>query len=322
MAGRTDAVRPSPVGLNVAIEGDDLATHATDTDDPRWQESFYLGWYDAFSRVGGAHHFSRKPAGGVAHLWSWVSVDGRVVGRTQDHALPCPAPGLTDVDLGALHVLTRSAKEMSLTATTPAASVELDYLALCDPVEFSMDGSGVALGGRHYETTGRVTGRVRVAGDEYAIDAGAWQDHSWGTRELASIPSSRFFFAVFDDTLAMSAHLLVSTTGSTRTFGWTYERGVVRTVRHYAVPAQIADDGISPISCDIRLHVDRGGGYRLSGAVDSCVLMGGADWTAGDWFGVDGLTRFECGGHLGEGLFEVCELKALSPAQRASLALT
>jgi hypothetical protein len=322
VAGRPDALRPSPVGLSVAIELGDLATHASDTDDARWQESFYLGWYDAFTGVGGAHHFSRKPAGGVAHVWSWVSVRGVVVGRAQDHALRCPPAGLTDVDLGALHVATRSPSDISLTARTPAASVELEYVAFCDPVEFSMDGSGVALGGRHYETTGRVTGRVTVGEDEYTIDGGAWQDHSWGLRQLASIPSSRFFFAVFDDTLAMSAHLLVSTTGSTTTFGWTYDRGVVRTVRHYAVPAQIADDGISPISCDIRLHADRGGGYRLQGTVDGCVLMGGADWTAGDWFGMDGLTTFECGGRLGEGIFEVCELKALSPAQRASLALT
>jgi hypothetical protein len=305
----------------MALAFDDLATHPVDADDPRWQESFYLGWYDAFSRVGGAHHFSRKPAGGVAHVWSWVSVDGAVVARAQEHSLPCPPAGLTDVDLGRLHVVRRSPREVTLAAVMESASVKLEYTAFCDPVEFSMDGGGVALGGRHYETTGRVTGRVTVGGLDRVIDAGAWQDHSWGVRELSSIPSSRFFFAVFDESLALSAHLLVSAAGAATTFGWAYERGAVRRVRRYAVSAEIADDGLSPLSCDIRLHVDGGGGHHLAGRVDSCVLMGGADWTAGDWFGMDGLTAFECGGRLGEGIFEVCEMKALTPAQRASLAL-
>jgi len=153
-------------------------------------------------------------------------------------------------------------------------------------------------------------------GREIAVNAGAWQGYSWGLRAHSGIPLSRFFFAVFGDDLAMSSHLPVLPEGAIKTYGWIYDRGRIRRVTRYAVPAMVAEDGISPISCDIRLRTDEGGRYRVSGAVDSNVLMGGADW-----FGMDGLTRFECGGRLGEGILELCELKALSPAQRAALKL-
>jgi hypothetical protein len=297
----------------------DAETHLPGTDDKRWQESFYLGWYDAQARIAGAHHFSLNPNGGTAHVWSWLSVDGLVVARSQAHDLPCPAAGLLDVQVGSLHVVTTTLRDIELSAGFDDAEVSLTYRAFCEPVQFSMDGAGVSLGSRHYETTGRVVGTARVGDRAIAFDAGTWQDHSWGKRELASIPSSRFFFAVFGDTLAMSSHLLVSPDGAITTYGWAYDAGAVKQVQRYLVPATIAQDGLSPISCDIRIYTAGGGGYHVPGTVDACVLMGGADWTQGDWFGMDGLTQFECGGRLGEGILEICEQKLLSPAQRASL---
>ena len=37
------------------------------------------------------------------------------------------------------------------------------------------------------------------------------------------------------------------------------------------------------------------------------------------WFGVDAITRFECGGRLGQGFLEIAELKTMTADMAAEL---
>src|SRR5262245_5079065 len=71
---------------------------------PNWQESFYLGWVDVEKRMCGAHHISLAP-GRDTHVWSWVMLDGQIVGRSQQHGLPLPDGDLEDLELGSLHIV-------------------------------------------------------------------------------------------------------------------------------------------------------------------------------------------------------------------------
>ncbi len=286
---------------------------------PNWQESFYLGWVDVEQRAAGAHHISLAP-GRDTHVWSWVMMEGRVIGRSQQHGLPLPAGDFDDLTLGSLRVASSpTLRDLELKAEFDAASVDLTFRALCDPVEIDLNQDDTILSDFHYEAMGMATGAVSVGAPPTArripIHAGAWHDHSWGAREFSTNPAHRWLFAVFGEDLAVSVFSFV--TGVRRAqFGWVCDAGRVYRVRRADFRAVVNDDGMTPEGCDASIFTEGNRGYRITGRCLASAIMGGKGW-----FGVDGLTQFECGGRIGRGFLEVGELKSMTPAIRAELAL-
>jgi len=278
-----------------------------------WQESFYLGWTDIDQGVAGAHHISLAPSGS-SHVWSWLLADGKVVARSQQHDLPLPADDLEDMRLGSLRVVAgETLRALDLTATFDDAQVDVSFRALCDPVEVDLNQDDTILAERHYEAMGAVSGAVRIGERRIEVDGVGWHDHSWGAREFKSNPSHRWLFAVFGDDLAFSVFSFV--TGTRRaSFGWVHDRGEVLHIRRVAFHAIVNDDGMTPEGCDAEIFTDAGRGYRVRGVCRAHALMGGKGW-----FGVDGVTRFECGGRIGQGFLEVAELKAMTADMAAEL---
>ena len=86
--------------------------------------------------------------------------------------------------------------------------------------------------------------------------------------------------------------------------------------------AVVGNDGMSPESCDTLVWTEDGRGYHITGEVDSTALTGGLGWSGGGTFyAMDGLSQFECGGRLGEGILEVSEVKSLPASLHAELKL-
>jgi hypothetical protein len=280
---------------------------------PNWQESFYLGWIDLAAGAAGAHHISLAPQGS-SHVWSWLLRDGKVVARSQQHDLPLPADDLEDMRLGSLHVTAGgSLRELRVRAGFDGAGADLMFRALCDPVVVNLNQDDTILAERHYEAMGSVSGSVRVGDNDLAVDGVGWHDHSWGAREFTSNPSHRWLFAVFGDDLAFSVFSFV--TGQRRaSFGWVYDRGELLPVRRAWFHAVVNDDGMTPDGCDAEIFTEGNRGYRLRGTCRGHALMGGKGW-----FGVDGMTRFECGGRIGQGFLEIAELKAMTAEMAAEL---
>ena len=99
----------------------------------------------------------------------------------------------------------------------PAASdngnrSDVVYEAFTDPFAFSLD-AGADIGKDHYESMGRVTGTVTVAGAETGglhqppptqteVAGWAYQDHSWGPRHWGMLLSHRWI----DPTPAPTRH--------------------------------------------------------------------------------------------------------------------
>jgi hypothetical protein len=278
-----------------------------------WQESFYLGWCDLGRGIAGAHHISLAPAGS-SHVWSWLLRDGQVVARSQQHDLPLPSDDLENLRLGSLHVVAGATlRELSLRASFADAELDLSFRAICDPVEVNLNQEDTILAERHYEAMGMVSGELRSGAGASPIEAVGWHDHSWGAREFKSNPSHRWAFAVFGDDLAFSIFSFV--TGPRRaSFGWVHDAGRVFLIREARFHAVVNDDGMTPEACDIEVLTEGARGYRLRGEARAHALMGGKGW-----FGVDAITRFECGGRLGQGFFEIAELKTLPPQLAAEL---
>lgn len=294
---------------------DDSRRHAVPDDAPdTWQESFFLGWYDPATRSGGHHHISIKPRQDHAHVWSWLVVGGRLVGRAQQHRLPLPDGDYDDLSIGTLRVrVAESLRDIGFRAAFGDDHVALDYRSLCPPHEVTLDTGGLTVGKRHYESMGIVTGEASVGGVVVPITGGAWHDHSWGPRSFYPYRAGRWAFAVFGDDLAVSVFTYMTPQGS-RQFGWVFDQGTVRAVTRAEFAAVVGDDGISPRSCDLWVWTEGFRGYHLKGSVETSILTGDDEW-----YSKDGLATFTCGGRLGAGILEVNEQKLLSPAQRQEL---
>lgn len=299
------------------ISADDRRRHAPAPGKATsWQESYFLGWTDLETLSAGSHHISLSPATGTAHVWSWLVADGKRVAREAAHALPLPDGDFDDLTLGTLRFRSGDdPRRLSLAATFDDAALQLDFASVCDPVLVDFNVGDTKLADRHYEAAGFAHGTLDLGGQKRTINAAAWHDHSWGARDFGTNPSSRWLFAVFGDDLAFSVFSFVTSFGAEQ-FGWVYDAGRVHMVRRANFQSTIANDGATPEAVSVDVWTDGGRGYRVNGKVLASGLTGGEGW-----FGVDGLTRFECGGRLGQGFFEPAELKGPTPDMRRELGL-
>ena len=301
----------------------DTLRHRPEQDDPSWQESFFLGWCDITSNSGGSHHISLCPHLGLAHVWSWTIVGGERVARFQEHRLSLPDRDFDDMQLGSIRFASGDdLRKLSLRGEFERGELSLAFDAYTDPLELDFQAGGLKLGSSHYECMGRITGEAAFDGNHTAVAGVGWHDHSWGPRKFRSNPTGRWFYAVFGDDLAFSVYSLGSASGTVQ-FGYVLDHGAIAMVRKVQFRARMADDGISPLGCDALIWTHNGRGYRVKGEVSACALTGGTGWSGDtEFFTMDGLAQFECGGRLGQGFLEVTEARALTPEMRKELKLT
>jgi hypothetical protein len=250
-----------------------------------------------------------------ADVWSWIALDGAVIGKYQSLRLPLPADDLSDLTLGPLHVLTKTPlRSYAVSAAYDNGNrSDVVYDSFTDPFSFSLGGD---IGKDHYESMGRVAGTVSVAGAETEVAGWAYQDHSWGPRHWGMLTTHRWLWATFGPDLFCSAFTFTTPKGR-MDFGYVYDGGEFRGVTRLETGARVADDGHSPVGCDARLWTADGRGYHITGR---CEVTSVSTHDEGVFL-TDGMSVFECGGRLGTGIFEVNELKAPTAAHRAQLGL-
>jgi hypothetical protein len=170
--------------------------------DPRWQESWFLAWYDPGARAGGFHHVGLQRLAGRADVWSWLALDGEVVGKFQSLDLALPEDDLPDLAIGGMQVVTKTPlRSLALSAEYPGARTEVVYEAFSEPFSYTLDVPGADVGKGHYESVGRVTGAVSTGGREATVAGFAFQDHSWGPRNYGSVLTHRWLWAAFSEDL-------------------------------------------------------------------------------------------------------------------------
>jgi hypothetical protein len=230
--------------------------------------------------------------------------------------MPLPDSDYDDMSIGALHLRKGDhPRNMRLAVIYPDAAVDLQFVGDCDPVELTLDRGDTVLGDRHYEIMGRVTGTLKMPGREIGIQASGWSDHSWGARDFSTNISHRWVWASFGSDFQISVFGFLTNQGYFP-FGWIWDGGEIHLVTGAEFDAVVGDDGATPKGCDARFRTAGGRTYRVKGRSREAALMGGVGWHA-----MNGLTEFECGGRIGEGLLEVNELKVLTPAMKAELGL-
>jgi hypothetical protein len=288
--------------------------------DPSWQESWYVGFYDQFRRAVFFAHVGIARVAGRADVWHWVAVDGGVVSRFQQLDLPVPEDDMSKFDIGPLHIqTTEPLRGYHVTSTDDVARVACDiqYQAFTDPFAYSLDFEGAAIGKGHYESIGRATGTITVDGKSTDVEGFAFQDHSWGPRQLGELRAHRWVYVTFGDDLFGSIMSFTSDEGS-KEFGFIFDRGEFQAIVRADFNVVMANDGHSPVGCDVKLWVASGRGYRFT-----CprVDVSSPSTHLDGYFVTDGFGVFESGGRLGIGIIEVNERAAPSPEHRRWLNL-
>jgi hypothetical protein len=305
------------------ITRDDTLRHKPEADEPLWQESFFLCWVDVKNRCACHCHISLSPFHGKAHLWAWLMVDGKEVGRSRENALSLPAENFDNISLGAGRFVTGDTigellHDIDFGNGTRA---NVTYNAYTDPVELDFDEGALKLGSNHYESMGSIQGKLTHKDKSIDIQGWGWHDHSWGVRTFTSNPAGRWIFAAFGDDLAISAFNLSTPAGSVE-IGYVLDNGVIHPVSAVDAGVTVSDDGTRPMRADSTIWTRSGRGYRLQAEILGTALTGGPGWAEDSaYVSTDGLARFEHAGRIGGGLIEVSNPRSIHEDHKTALGI-
>jgi len=179
-------------------------------ENPHWQESFYFNWSDpargefGLTRIG-LNHASRTADAALITL-----KDGKPefvyaevgVPFTQDPLDHSVGDGLT---IGRLTYTQLAPLERWQITLTGRNSLDLEWTAYTPVVDFHQGFLGDAERSQeHFEQSGRVTGRVALAGVTRSVDGLGQRDKSWGVRDWNGVTGWDWIAGQFDENLSLT----------------------------------------------------------------------------------------------------------------------
>src|SRR6202034_4352744 len=120
----------------------------------------------------------------------------------------------------------------------------------------------------HWESFGRIAGEIRVDGAITRIAGLAFQDRSWGARDLSSLLGMRIATAIFDENLVFRLFQMTRSDGHTD-YGFMIDSGQFYELAGMQLDVVVGTDGLSVKSIDVALWTKNGRGYRLTGRVEA-----------------------------------------------------
>ncbi|MGH8992135.1 MAG: DUF7064 domain-containing protein [Acidimicrobiia bacterium] len=284
-------------------EKDELCHEApAATDDPWWQESVVLTFWDDQAGVGALFRLGHEVGQGTATVWLGAVTDAGDRYRWYRGALP-----LSDHD--------RAGDGVRLEAGGVAAVLENGQLhwRVSQP-EFECDvtvtdfypmtnlwqlGTQTSLAKEfapeHWEASGRVTGTVRIGDRRYDVDGLHHRDHSWGTRKWNTIRTHRWVAGTLGPDLSFMGLSWLANDGSLVTEGYVNRHGETTPARAVDILAYVDIDGLScrggrvrmdlPDGTDVTFEADRVDGlltlHRNVACVDTISRVRLADGRTG-----------------------------------------
>jgi hypothetical protein len=163
-----------------------------------WNESYYFDFAAPDGSAGGYVRLGLYPNWERAWYWACVVRPGQPTVLLADNAAPLPAPWTTTLQTAG-YVATQAitgplgSARVNLDATAalvPDPAAAYGDLGAAQPVRLGLDLEWATVGGVYpykdlprYEVPCRVSGTVRLDGEELVIDGYGERDHSWGERD-------------------------------------------------------------------------------------------------------------------------------------------
>jgi hypothetical protein len=233
-------------------------------DNPLWQESVLLHWYDAKQGIGGWHRVGHEPnnKGGRAALWSYVfSREGWQYRRCGEVVLTPEdrMPNGFGAGPSLRFVYEDDAAKWRLRDGDLSVDLECRNLfPLVDP--FPRDDAVAAKRfAHHFEVAGRVTGNITYKGESVSIDGYGYRDHSWSERDWDNgMLNHRWFTGTLGDALSFAAITAQSREGTLTRVGFVARDGRIRRTRDVDVIAYMEPDGLTHRGGELRLTLEDG----------------------------------------------------------------
>ena len=219
-------------------------------DDPDWQESMLVHWWDEKNGIGGMHRIAHEAhrAGGRAVLFFGIvtreglrfnryhNLQARPEDRFEDGLQVTSAYRMTFGDGPRLRVSDDGCElDLRFEDTMP----RVDLVARPDTKTFGV------LAPSHFEVAGRVGGTVSLKGKKYEIDGLCIRDHSWGMRDWGMLLGHRWVAGWFGPNVSFAFGSVLLAQGGLTAFGLLARNGLVSYAKRTEIIAHSEMDGLS-----------------------------------------------------------------------------
>lgn len=220
-------------------------------DNPLWQESVLLHWYDRRQGIGGWHRIGHEAnnQGGRAAIWSFLFDRRGWQYRRCGESVFGPGDRIVN-GFGAGPALRfayqRGAAQWQLKDGPLAAELECRNLfPLVDPFP-KTDELAAKRFASHFEVAGRVTGQVSYEGRTVRVDGFGYRDHSWGPRDWQhGMPNHRWFTGTLESELSFAAITAQAPSGKLTRVGYVRRKGETVHATAVDVVAHMEPDGLT-----------------------------------------------------------------------------
>jgi hypothetical protein len=283
----------------------DEGAHAPDPNDPIWQESQVLLWWDSEQRVGGMQRIGQLPNQGKANYWNGLMAPDGLHYLADVHDLELGGGDRHEGGLrsGGQSMQTRSEGVGALDFDDGDTELHLayeDFYPMCEVWEHGTGGNVEAdMAAAHFETSGRVTGTVRMGDRSYEIDGTFHRDHSWGPREWEALTGHRWVVGTSGRGFSFSSAVMLGTSDLV-SGGYVIRDGERIQAREVDVVIGIEPDNVTARTATVAWELENG-----ETVIVDCEAMGGWMFGHGEYIEADQLARFKVRGEDIEGWCDI-----------------
>jgi hypothetical protein len=216
-----------------------------------WQDSAFVVFNAEEAGIGGVMRIGHEPNydGGISALWfGLVTRDGQRYRRNGSYAL-------TDADrrddgFGAHDGRYQLLYDGQMHYVVKDEDCELDLRVedFYPRTDFFPPTAGTLVddfASSHYETSGRITGEIRLGSRTYEVDGLCHRDHSWGLRKWDTLLNHRWVPGTTGPELSFGCISWHGIDGSLRQYGYVVRDGVVVRAEEVDVVVAMEADGVT-----------------------------------------------------------------------------
>jgi hypothetical protein len=269
--------------------------------DPLWQESQFFGWWDEGRGIGGIQRVGHLPNQGKANYWNaLVCADGsRYLADVHDLELRAGdrhPRGLVSAGNRMTAQSERAGEVSFQDASTEIALAYEDFYPMCEVWEHGTGGAVEAdMAAAHFETSGRVTGAVRMGDRRFEVDGIFHRDHSWGPRNWEALIGHRWVVGSAGPEFSFSSAVMLGGEDLV-SGGYVIRHGQRRQATAVDVVIGIEPDNVTARNATVGWKLDNG-----ETVVIDCQPVNGVMLGHGHYIESDQISRFTVRGEDIEG---------------------
>ncbi len=262
------------------------------TEDPEWNESYYLAFYDKEKRMGGVSRLGYKPNKEEAMAFFFMFLpDGSAGGYFQEKRLKefnnnlkvsgmahdWNQDGTWNYNFKGNMIfvddplnLPKVREDASLISSIKKTKMHLEFNPISDVYEYSeyMTEDSLELGkkagDKHWEQIAIISGKLTLGDAEYTLSNIMGQrDHTYGVRDWTGVGNWLYYVIWFNDNLAINPAAIISEDGELSTGGFIFKEGKNIPLKKIKILEQnFGDDGM-PIASKLEIKDFNGDKYIL-----------------------------------------------------------